>query len=93
MLITPIDECYDRFAVEIIKTTADEGKAFCREILHFGRKIDFAIEPWLDGVLIGGSDIDQVSCEQRTDMICNHLVGDAVPVTVEAAEQAEPNKQ
>src|SRR6185369_8278756 len=47
-----IDERRDGFVADVIQPTAYEGKSLRRKIFHFGREVQLAIEPRLDGVRV-----------------------------------------
>ena len=49
-------------SADVIQSAADEGKFLRRQILDRWGEIEFAVEPWLDGVLVGGHDIEHVIC-------------------------------
>ena len=45
-----------------------QGKFLRRQILHRRREIEHAVEPRLDGVLVGRDDIQHVAGHQGTDV-------------------------
>jgi hypothetical protein len=68
VFLPAIDERGDPAAGHKIHTSADQWKSSRAQILHGGRKVELAVEPWLHRVLIGGSDIHQVIGHQRADV-------------------------
>src|ERR1700730_1789523 len=74
MFVPLVNESDGVLAVEIIKSSADQRKAAHREIVHVRSEIYFAVEPWLDGVLIGRRNIHQMCREQRAHVIVNDLI-------------------
>src|SRR5205814_7174660 len=54
MFVAPIDERGNCATVQIIQSPADEWKTLRGEILHLRRKVQFPVEPRLDGVLVAG---------------------------------------
>src|SRR6266550_2700996 len=62
-----------RSVIEIIETAADERKSLRRKIYAGGSKIELGIQPRLHRVLVGGSNVCQVVCHQRTHMTGNEL--------------------
>ena len=78
MLVTPINQSYYGLAIEVIKATAHKGKSIGAEVMHRWSKVDLAIEPRLDRVLIGRRNVDQVACEQRANVIGHDLISDGI---------------
>jgi hypothetical protein len=71
MLAMAIDEGCDRSAADHIDAAADQGKTLIGEIDHARSIGDAAVEPGLDGVAIGRSDIEGLRRHQRA-----HMAGD-----------------
>src|SRR5438045_9706532 len=69
-----IDQGSDGLTVHIIETPADQREAFFAEIYDLGREVEFSVEPGLDRVLVGGSDIRQMIHQKGTDMVIQYLV-------------------
>ena len=68
MLLTLIDERGDGAVRQIIQPPADEREALCGEVGDGRGKVQFAIEPRLDGVLVGGRDIGEMTGLERADV-------------------------
>lgn len=79
-----------RSPVEIIETTAHQGKAARAQIGNRWRKIEFAKEPGLHGVLIGGSHIEEVIAHEGSHMAVNHLLDGAIGVRGREPYQRDP---
>ena len=75
MLAARINQRGDILAAQNIKAPADQRKTFVREILHRGNKSELAIEPRLDGVLVGGSNVHKMAGLQRANMGVDHFGG------------------
>src|SRR5581483_943859 len=74
MLVALVNQRGHGAAVQIIQSPTDERKILCREILRVRRKINFAVEPRLDGVLVGRQDIGQMICLKRSDVTGDGIV-------------------
>src|ERR1700680_177150 len=66
------DRCY-RPVVQIVESSANQGKSCSAEVLYRGRKIESAVEPRLDLMLIRRKHIGQMIGRQRTQMVVNDL--------------------
>src|SRR5437868_6677364 len=66
-----IDQCRHWPVIEIIKTAADQRKSLLGEIDHGRREVEPCIQPRFYRVLIGGRDVGEMICHQRT-----HMTGD-----------------
>ena len=71
-------------------SAAKKRKALCGQIDHRGGDVDSAVEPRLDGVLVAGFDIHQMTGLQRTDMRRNNFVGDRLRLIVAAWRAPAP---
>ena len=59
---------------KVIEAATDERETISGEVLDVGREIQFAVEPWFDGVLIGGDDVHEVPGLERADVAGDGLV-------------------
>src|SRR6266446_2115249 len=59
--------------IQIIQTATDQRKSLTGKVHNCRRKIEPRIEPGFYGMLVGGSDVGEMVCHQRTDMTCNKL--------------------
>src|SRR5712692_3390578 len=75
VLAARIDQSGDILATENIQTPADQRKTFIGKILHRGNKSKLAVEPGLDGVLVGGSYVGKVAGLKRAHVSVNDLRG------------------
>src|ERR1700757_506760 len=58
---SPMVNEYPNLAIlEVIETAASKRIPVCSEVLDGWGKVQFAVKPRLDGMLIGGDDIHQV---------------------------------
>jgi len=64
-----VDERGDFAAFEVVEAAADQRKAVAREVFDRGRKIELAVEPRFNGVLIGGGHIHQVAGFERAHVV------------------------
>ena len=71
MLAMAIDQGCDRSAADHIDAAADQGKTLIGEIDHARSIGDTTVEPGLDGMAIGRSDIEGLRRHQRA-----HMAGD-----------------
>ena len=56
-----VNQSRHRPAFQIIKPASNERKTFAGKVHHGGRKIEFPVEPWFDGMLIGGGDVSEMA--------------------------------
>lgn len=61
-------------SAQIIKSATDKRKIFRRQVLDWRREIQLAVEPRLDGVLVGGYHVQDMIRHQRMDVAGNNLV-------------------
>src|SRR5438309_9941602 len=52
-----IDERRHRPVIQIIQTAANQWKSFTRKIDNRRSEIELGVQPWFDGVLVGGRDV------------------------------------
>jgi hypothetical protein len=71
MLTMAIHERRHRSAADHIDAAADQGKTLIGEIDHPRSIGDAAVEPGLDGVAVGGRDVERLRRHQRA-----HMAGD-----------------
>src|SRR5450755_1186559 len=64
-----------RPAIEIIETAPNQRKAFTGKVGHRRCKIELGVQPRFHSVLVGGSDVSEVTCHKRTHMTGDELRG------------------
>src|SRR5438477_5570768 len=75
MLAPLVNQRRHRPVIEIIKTAADQRKSFAGKVDDRRREIELGVQPGFHCVLIGGSDVSEVVCHQRTHMAGDELRG------------------
>src|SRR6266567_4651515 len=73
VLAARINQRGDILPAENIEAPADQRKTFVREIFHGGNKSELAIEPRLDSVLVGGSNVHEMAGLQGANMRVDDL--------------------
>ena len=68
-----INQCRRGPVTEVIETATYQRKAFAGQIDHRRGESELRVQPWLDRVLIGRSDIGKVVCHERTHMTVDEL--------------------
>src|SRR6185437_2591186 len=68
MFAASVDQRCDVTLAQDIETSAQQWKTFIHEIVHWGHKVQFAVKPWLDRVLVRGSDVGEMPGLQRANM-------------------------
>jgi len=68
VLAAVVDEGRDHLAVDNIEASAYKGKTLFREVMDGRNKVDTAIEPGFDGVLIGREHVGQVIWLERAEV-------------------------
>src|SRR6266481_3301360 len=66
-----VNQRHHRPLIEIIEAATNQRKPFAGKVDYRRCKIDLCVQPWFHGVLVGGSDVSEVVCHQRT-----HMTGD-----------------
>ena len=92
VLAAAIDEGGCSLPVEHIEAAAQEGEAFAGKILDRRGEIDFAVEPGLYRVLVGGLNVSQMAglqgAQVRIDRCCGK--GGALRLCAQYVEQFSP---
>jgi len=57
VLAAPVDQRGDVAFAKHIQAAANQREAFVHEIVDGRNEFEFAVEPGLDGVLVGGSNV------------------------------------
>ena len=57
----------------MIKPASNERKTFAGKVHHGGRKIELPVEPWFDGMLIGGGDDSEMAQHERAHVTRDKL--------------------
>ena len=78
VLLAMIDESGDIAAVQIIETAADKREALVGEIVDGRRKVEPAVKPRFDGVLIGGFDIVQMARLQSANVARDDFLSEKI---------------
>ena len=74
-----VDERRCGVPIDIVQPAADERKSLSAQIMHLGREVELAVKPRLDGMLIGGDHVDQMSrSHQRSYVARYNVVRDAI---------------
>src|SRR6266436_2078062 len=71
MLAPLVNQRRHRPVIQIIQTATNQRKSLTGKVHHRRGKIELGIQPGFYGVLVGGSDVREVVCHQRT-----HMTGD-----------------
>src|ERR1700730_1706603 len=71
MFASLVNQRRHRPVIQIIQTATDQRKSLTGKVHNRRRKIELGVQPGLYGVLVGGSDVREVVCHQRT-----HMTGD-----------------
>ena len=64
MLVPLIDEGNHSVSAKVIEPAAEEREFLRGEVFDRRRKVQLAVKPRLDGVLIGRRDIQRMICHQ-----------------------------
>src|SRR6476660_9663246 len=59
--------------VEVIESAPNQRKSVTGRVYHRGRKIELAVKPRFDGVLVRGSHISEMVHHERSHMTCYQL--------------------
>ncbi len=73
VLVSLVNQKLHRSVVEIVKASSDQGKSIAGRVDHRGRKIELAVKPRFDGVLVRGNHIHEMVRHERSNMTCNQL--------------------
>src|SRR5438552_16401943 len=73
MLAPLVNQRHHRSVIQIIQTATDQRKSLTGKVHNCRRKIELGIQPGFYGVLVGGSDVCEMVCHQRTDMTGKEL--------------------
>src|SRR5260370_5111574 len=92
MLAAAIDEPGDGAATEDVETPSLQGESIPRKITDGRREVELAVEPRLDGVLIGRSDVGEMVGLQRTQMGIDHFRRLIFAFLVAAGKQAPTHR-
>src|SRR6478672_969236 len=68
-----VNQSCHRSVVEIIESSPDQRKSITGRVFHRGRKIELAVKPRFDGVLVRGSHIREMVHDERSHMTCYKL--------------------
>ena len=64
-MLTPlVDKRCDRSIINIVQPSTDKWEALNSKVNYRRRKIEFAIKPWLDSMLVGRGNVFKVICHQ-----------------------------
>src|SRR5260370_41515692 len=74
VLVTQIDHCCPRLIVHQVSPAADQWKTVGGKVLTLRRKVQLAVEPGLNGMLVGGGHVGQMANHQGTYMVGNHIL-------------------
>src|SRR5260370_8845715 len=91
MLLPLVDKRGDIAMIQIVQTAADQREAFVREVYDRRSEIEFAVEPRLHGVLVGGLNVKQVSGLQRANVIRYDLLSEQIRVLASAHAIRDPS--
>jgi hypothetical protein len=73
-VLTPlVNQSCHRSVVEIIESPPNQRKSITGRVYHHGRKIELAVKPRFDGVLVRGSHIREMVHHERSHMTCYQL--------------------
>src|SRR5260370_35988910 len=86
MLLPLVDKRGDIAMIQIVQTAADQREAFVREVYDRRSEIEFAVEPRLHGVLVGGLNVKQVSGLQRANVTRYDLLSERIRVLADCDE-------
>jgi len=78
VLAVVVDQGGDGAALEVVEAAAGEGKAGRGEVTDVGSEIEAAGEPRLDGVAVGGDDVEEMVGHQGADVGVDELAGEVV---------------
>lgn len=81
MLLSAVHERGSGSSINKIQSPTQQRKAGFTEIANGRSEVELAIEPWLDGVLVGRGHVREVSGHQRADMARGELRDEAIVVT------------
>src|SRR4029077_15885904 len=82
VLAAAIDDRRHRLAVDVIERAADQGESLPGQVDDRRRDVELAVEPRLDGVLVAGFDVGQMSGLQRAQMRRHDVAGDLLILVV-----------
>ena len=87
VLLPLIHERGDGPSTQIVKSSANERKANRCEVHDRRSEIQLAEEPWLHGVLISGTNVEQMLRHQRTHMLVDDFIDRRVGTRCHRADQ------
>ena len=73
MLSPAINQHRNTPSIQHVKTAANQWKSVLGQVAHRRNIIELPIKPRLHIVLVGGSDVRQMSWLQRSDMCIDHF--------------------